>query len=188
MKKNMMKDKCIRLGALVLSFAVYAVPAASSIVLMRAEPAIAAEALGTFDTDENNTGSSVEDVLVGIGAGQEKTAGSTGQAASDSGQDSGQDYGQSYSQGAVQSYSQGAVQPSGGSSSGTVAGDTAKEDDSDGSWKLMLVNAHGMWPAHCPNAFDDAAKQNAKLYVPRGQVFNYKRRMEWRDFKNVQEY
>lgn len=54
--------------------------------------------------------------------------------------------------------------------------------------KLMLVNAHGMWPAHCPNAFDDAAKQNAKLYVPRGQVFNYKRRMEWRDFKNVQEY
>ena len=54
--------------------------------------------------------------------------------------------------------------------------------------KLALVNAHGMWPAHCPNVFDDAAKQNAKLYVPRGQVFNYKRRLEWRDFKNVQEY
>ena len=54
--------------------------------------------------------------------------------------------------------------------------------------KLALVNAHGMWPAHCPNVFDDAAKQNAKLYVPRGQVLNYKRRMEWRDFKNVQEY
>ena len=54
--------------------------------------------------------------------------------------------------------------------------------------KLMLVNAHGMWPAHCPNVFDDAAKQNAKLYVPRGQVMNYKRRLEWRDFKNVQEY
>ena len=54
--------------------------------------------------------------------------------------------------------------------------------------KLMLVNAHGMWPAHCPNVFDDAAKQNAKLYVPRGQMFNYKRRLEWRDFKNVQEY
>jgi hypothetical protein len=54
--------------------------------------------------------------------------------------------------------------------------------------KLMLVNAHGMWPAHCPNVFDDAAKQNAKLYVPRGQVQNYKRRLEWRDFKNVLEY
>ena len=54
--------------------------------------------------------------------------------------------------------------------------------------KLALVNAHGMWPAHCPNVFDDAAKQNAKLYVPRGQVFNYKRRLEWRDFKNVLEY
>ena len=54
--------------------------------------------------------------------------------------------------------------------------------------KLMLVNAHGMWPAHCPNVFDDAAKQNAKLYVPRGQVQNYKRRLEWRDFKNVVEY
>lgn len=54
--------------------------------------------------------------------------------------------------------------------------------------KLALVNAHGMWPAHCPNVFDDAAKQNAKLYVPRGQMFNYKRRLEWRDFKNIQEY
>ena len=54
--------------------------------------------------------------------------------------------------------------------------------------KLALVNAHGMWPAHCPNVFDDAAKQNAKLYVPRGQMFNYKRRLEWRDFKNVLEY
>lgn len=55
--------------------------------------------------------------------------------------------------------------------------------------KLMIVNAHGMWPSHCsPTVFDDAVKQNAKLYVPRGQVFNYKRRLEWRDFKNVQEY
>jgi hypothetical protein len=54
--------------------------------------------------------------------------------------------------------------------------------------KLMLVNAHGMWPAHCPNVFDDAVKASAKLYVPRGQVQNYKRRLEWRDFKNVVEY
>jgi uncharacterized protein YceK len=55
--------------------------------------------------------------------------------------------------------------------------------------KLMLVNAHGMWPAHnSPTVFDDATKQNAKLYVPRGQMMNYKRRLEWRDFKNVQEY
>lgn len=55
--------------------------------------------------------------------------------------------------------------------------------------KLMLVNSHGMWPPHCsPTVFDDAVKQNAKLYVPRGQMMNYKRRLEWRDFKNIQEY
>ncbi len=55
--------------------------------------------------------------------------------------------------------------------------------------KLTLVNSHGMWPPHCsPTVFDDAVKQNARLYVPRGQVMNYKRRLEWRDFKNVQEY
>lgn len=55
--------------------------------------------------------------------------------------------------------------------------------------KLTLVNSRGMWPPHCsPTVFDDEIKQNAKLYVPRGQVFNYKRRLEWRDFKNVQEY
>ena len=55
--------------------------------------------------------------------------------------------------------------------------------------KLMLVNSHGMWPPHCsPTVFDDEVKQSAKLYVPRGQLMNYKRRLEWRDFKNVQEY
>lgn len=55
--------------------------------------------------------------------------------------------------------------------------------------KLALVNAHGMWPPHCsPTVFDDEIKQTAKLYVPRGQVMNYKRRLEWRDFRNVQEY
>lgn len=55
--------------------------------------------------------------------------------------------------------------------------------------KLMLVNSHGMWPPHCsPTVFDDDVKASAKLYVPRGQMMNYKRRLEWRDFKNVQEY
>ena len=55
--------------------------------------------------------------------------------------------------------------------------------------KISLVNSHGMWPPHCsPTVFDDAVKENAKLYVPKGQLFNYKRRLEWRDFKNVQEY
>ena len=55
--------------------------------------------------------------------------------------------------------------------------------------KLTLVNSHGMWPPHCsPTVFDDEVKQSAKLYVPRGQLMNYKRRLEWRDFKNVQEY
>ncbi len=55
--------------------------------------------------------------------------------------------------------------------------------------KLMLVNSHGMWPPHCsPTVFDDEVKKSAKLYVPRGQLMNYKRRLEWREFKNVQEY
>ena len=55
--------------------------------------------------------------------------------------------------------------------------------------KLALINSHGIFPPHnSPTVFDDATKQNAKLYVPRGQMFNYKRRLEWRDFKNVQEY
>lgn len=55
--------------------------------------------------------------------------------------------------------------------------------------KLVLVNVHGMWPPHCsPTVFDDAVKQTAKLYIPRGQTMRYKRTLEWRDFKNVQEY
>ena len=55
--------------------------------------------------------------------------------------------------------------------------------------KLDLINSHGAFPPHnSPTVFDDATKQNAKLYVPKGQLFNYKRRLEWRDFKNVQEY
>jgi len=55
--------------------------------------------------------------------------------------------------------------------------------------KLVLVNVHGMWPPHCsPTVFDDDVKQTAKLYIPRGQTMRYKRTLEWRDFKNVQEY
>ena len=55
--------------------------------------------------------------------------------------------------------------------------------------KLMLVNVHGMWPPHCsPTVIDDGVKQTAKLYIPRGQTMRYKRTLEWRDFKNVQEY
>ena len=55
--------------------------------------------------------------------------------------------------------------------------------------KLSLINAHGFFPPHnSPTVFDDATKENAKLYVPKGQLNNYKRRLEWRDFKNVQEY
>ena len=55
--------------------------------------------------------------------------------------------------------------------------------------KLTLINSHGIFPPHnSPTVFDDETKQNAKLYVPRGQIMNYRRRLEWRDFKNVQEY
>ena len=55
--------------------------------------------------------------------------------------------------------------------------------------KLTLVNVHGMWPPHCsPTVFDNDIKQTAKLYIPRGQMMRYRRTLEWRDFKNVQEY
>ena len=55
--------------------------------------------------------------------------------------------------------------------------------------KLALINSHGIFPPHnSPTVFDDVVKQNAKLYVPKGQLNNYRRRLEWRDFKNVQEY
>jgi len=55
--------------------------------------------------------------------------------------------------------------------------------------KLSLINSHGIFPPHCsPTVFDDATKSSAKLYVPKGQLFNYKRRLEWRDFSNAQEY
>ena len=55
--------------------------------------------------------------------------------------------------------------------------------------KLSLINAHGIFPPHnSPTVFDDATKETAKLYVPKGQLNNYKRRLEWRDFKNAQEY
>lgn len=55
--------------------------------------------------------------------------------------------------------------------------------------KLMLVNSHGMWPPHCsPTVFDDEVKASAKLYIPRGQMMRYRRTLEWRDFKNIQEY
>ena len=55
--------------------------------------------------------------------------------------------------------------------------------------KLTLVNVHGMWPPHCsPTVFDDDVKASAKLYIPRGQMMRYRRTLEWRDFKNMQEY
>ncbi len=55
--------------------------------------------------------------------------------------------------------------------------------------KLMLVNSHGMWPPHCsPTVFDNEVKASAKLYIPRGQMMRYRRTLEWRDFKNIQEY
>ncbi|MCQ2065471.1 MAG: leucine-rich repeat domain-containing protein [Bacteroidaceae bacterium] len=54
---------------------------------------------------------------------------------------------------------------------------------------LEIINARGIFPAHnSPTVFDDATKQNCKLYVPKGQMQNYKRRLEWGDFKNMQEY
>ena len=54
---------------------------------------------------------------------------------------------------------------------------------------LELINVHGIFPPHnCPIVFEKDTKENCKLYVPRGQVMNYKRRLEWDEFKNIQEY
>ena len=55
--------------------------------------------------------------------------------------------------------------------------------------KLALINSHGVFPPHnSPTVFDNATKENAKLYVPKGQLMRYRRNLEWRDFKNAQEY
>ena len=60
-----------------------------------------------------------------------------------------------------------------------------EEVELGGNTRILGVDAF----KNCsPTVFDDEVKQSAKLYVPRGQLMNYKRRLEWRDFKNVQEY
>lgn len=58
-----------------------------------------------------------------------------------------------------------------------------------GCEKLERINVRGVFPPHnCPTVFEASTKENCKLYVPKGQIWNYKRRLEWMDFKNVQEY
>ncbi|MCQ2083432.1 MAG: leucine-rich repeat domain-containing protein [Bacteroidaceae bacterium] len=58
-----------------------------------------------------------------------------------------------------------------------------------GCTKLERINVRGIFPPHnCPTVFETATKENCKLYVPKGQYMNYKRRLEWMEFKNVQEY
>ncbi len=58
-----------------------------------------------------------------------------------------------------------------------------------GCTKLERINVRGIFPPHnCPTVFETVTKDSCKLYVPKGQLWNYKRRLEWMDFKNVQEY
>lgn len=58
-----------------------------------------------------------------------------------------------------------------------------------GCTKLERINAHGMFAPHnSPTVFEKVTKENCKLYVPKGQLMNYKMRLEWMEFKNVQEY
>ena len=58
-----------------------------------------------------------------------------------------------------------------------------------GCTKLATINSRGIFPPHnCPTVFEDTTKQNCKVYVPKGQLFNYKRRLEWSDFKNMVEF
>ena len=58
-----------------------------------------------------------------------------------------------------------------------------------GCEKLATINSRGIFPPHnCPTVFEDATKQNCKVYVPKGQLFNYKRRLEWGEFKNMVEF
>lgn len=54
---------------------------------------------------------------------------------------------------------------------------------------LERINVRGVFPPHnCPTVFENTTKENCKLYIPKGQLWNYKRRLEWSEFKNVQEY
>lgn len=55
--------------------------------------------------------------------------------------------------------------------------------------KLERINVRGIFPPHnCPTVYETVTKETCKLYVPKGQLWNYKRRLEWSEFKNVQEY
>lgn len=58
-----------------------------------------------------------------------------------------------------------------------------------GCTNIELINSHGIFPPHnSPKVFEDVTKESAKLYVPKMQLHNYSRRLEWSDFKNISEY
>lgn len=58
-----------------------------------------------------------------------------------------------------------------------------------GCLKLETLNSRNVFPPHnSPVVFEEATKENCRLYVPRGQMENYKRHLEWSEFKNVVEY
>ena len=55
--------------------------------------------------------------------------------------------------------------------------------------KLETLNSRNVFPPHnSPVVFEESTKENCRLYVPRGQMENYKRHVEWSEFKNVVEY
>ena len=53
---------------------------------------------------------------------------------------------------------------------------------------LAEIYSPNLFPPHnCPVVFDSSIKETCKVYVPVGQANNYKKRLEWSEFKNIVE-
>lgn len=54
--------------------------------------------------------------------------------------------------------------------------------------KLEEIYSMNIFPPHnCPIVFDSDVKNSCKVYIPKGQMNNYKRRLEWSEFKSLIE-
>ena len=52
--------------------------------------------------------------------------------------------------------------------------------------KISVIHSRNTFPPHnSPVVYDKATKENCKLYVPQSRLEEYKRHLEWNEFKNI---